>query len=65
MRKKLSGSQIASGIGQFLGLYPPGYNRDPCPRIRSNIPALLTATSDRERELLSEELRRDREYCRP
>lgn len=65
MRKRLSGSQIASGIGQFLGLHPPGYNPDPCPRIRSNIPGLLTATSDHERELLDEELRRDREYCRP
>ena len=37
----------------------------PCPRIQANISGLLTATSDRERKLLDEELRRDRELCRP
>jgi hypothetical protein len=37
---------------------PPG------PRIQANTSGLLSATSERERKLLDEELRGDRELCR-
>lgn len=63
MKEPLSPEKILQRIGQALG--GSGYASSPCPRIESNIPGLLTAPSDNERELLEEELRRDREYCRP
>lgn len=63
MKEPLSPQKILQKIGGMAG--GPGYSQSPCPRIASNLPGLLTATSDRERELLDEELRRDREYCRP
>lgn len=60
MREPLSAAKVVGFIGKAFG--DPG---PPCPRIRARISGLLTATSDHERELLEEELRRDREYCRP
>lgn len=60
MREPLSAARVVGFIGKAFG--DPG---PPCPRIQARISGLLTATSDRERELLDEELRRDREYCRP
>lgn len=60
MREPLSAAKVVGFIGRAFG--DPG---PPCPRIQARISGLLTATSDRERELLEEELRRDREYCRP
>ena len=61
MRDPVTPARVVEAIGTLFG----GGPSSPCPRIGSNIPHLLTATSDRERELLQEELRRDREYCRP
>jgi len=60
MREPLSVARVVGFIGKAFG--DPG---PPCPRIQARISGLLTATSDRERELLDEELRRDRGYCRP
>lgn len=65
MRRQLKGKEIVAGVGQFLGLHPPGYETSPCPRVGRNIPGLLTSTSARDREMLQEELRRLREYCSP
>jgi hypothetical protein len=63
MKEPLSPQKILQKIGGMAG--GPGYSQSPCPRIASNLSGLLTAASVRERELLDEELRRDREYCRP
>lgn len=60
MREPLSAARVVGFVGKAFG--DPG---PPCPRIQARISGLLTATSGRERELLQEELRRDREYCRP
>ncbi len=60
MRDPLTPARVVGFIGKLFG--DPG---PPCPRIKDGIQGLLTATSDRERELLDEALRRDREYCRP
>lgn len=63
MKEPLSPQKILQKIGSMAG--GPGYSQSPCPRIASNLSGLLTATSEHERQLLDEELRRDREYCRP
>jgi hypothetical protein len=63
MKEPLSPQKILQKIGGMAG--GPGYSQSPCPRIASNLSGLLAATSEHERELLDEELRRDREYCRP
>jgi len=60
MREPVTPAKVAGLIGQLFG--GPG---DPCPRVRANISGLLTATSDHDRELLTEELRQFRDYCRP
>ena len=60
MREPLTAARVVGFIGKAFG--DPG---PPCPRIQARISGLLTATSDHERELLEEELRRDRDYCRP
>jgi hypothetical protein len=59
MKEPVSAARIVERIGQVFG------NRPVCPDIQGRIAGLLTAASDGERELLDEELRRDREYCRP
>lgn len=51
--------RVLQGIGELFGGSPPS----PCQTATANIPGLLTATSARERELLQEELRRQRRYC--
>ena len=63
MKEARSPQKVLQMIGGMAG--GPGYSQSPCPRIASNLPGLLTATTDHERELLNEELRRDAEYCRP
>ena len=60
MRPPPSPKRVMDSIARAFG--DPG---SPCPRIQANISGLLTATSTRERELLEEELHRDRELCRP
>ncbi|MGH8062081.1 MAG: hypothetical protein ACREO7_08720 [Pseudoxanthomonas sp.] len=60
MRPPPSPKRVMDAIARAFG--DPG---PPCPRIQSNIAGLLAATSERERGLLQEELRRDRELCRP
>ena len=60
MRPPPSPKRVMDFIARAFG--DPG---SPCPRIQANISGLLTATSERERKLLDEELRRDRELCRP
>lgn len=53
---------LARGLAAVAGLFgDPG---PPCPRIQARIAGLLPGTSPRERELLEEELRRDRQQCR-
>lgn len=60
MRPPPSPKRVVGFIARAFG--DPG---PPCPRIQSNIAGLLAATSEREWKLLREELRRDRELCRP
>lgn len=60
MRPPPSPKRVMGFIARAFG--DPG---PPCPRIQANIAGLLAATSERERKLLDEELRRDRELCRP
>lgn len=60
MRPPPSPQRVMGFIARAFG--DPG---PPCPRIQANIAGLLAATSERERKLLDEELRRDRESCRP
>lgn len=60
MRRAVSPADVVGMIGGLFGAYPP-----PCPRVRQNIAGLLTSTSDRDRKLLQEELRQQREYCAP
>lgn len=60
MRPPPSPKRAMHAIARAFG--DPG---PPCPRVQANIAGLLAATSDRERKLLDEELRRDRELCRP
>lgn len=64
MRKQLSGKDVIEGSAQFLGLWPPGYTTDPCPKIERNIGGLMSDTRPAARELLNEELRRQKAYCR-
>ncbi len=60
MRPPPSPKRVMDFIARAFG--DPG---SPCPRIQANISGLLTATSERERKRLEDELRRDRELCRP
>ena len=60
MRPPPSPKRVMSFIARAFG--DPG---SPCLRLQANISGLLAATSDRERKLVEDELRRDRELCRP
>lgn len=60
MRQPPSPKRVMGFIARAFG--DPG---PPCPRIQANISGLLAGSSERERKLLDEELRRDRELCRP
>lgn len=54
MRRSVSPEQVVNFIGQlFAG---PGYETDPCLRIRRNVDSLMTDLSDRGRERLGWEL---------
>ncbi|MET0892112.1 MAG: hypothetical protein ABWY01_00925 [Pseudoxanthomonas sp.] len=59
MKTPWSPARVVGIIGAAFG------DRDPCPDIRSGVAGLLASTSDHDRELMHEELRREREYCRP
>lgn len=63
MRKPLTGKDVIEGAAQVLGLWPPGYTTDPCPRIRRNIDELKTDGSAAGRARLSDELSRQAWYC--
>lgn len=64
MRKQISGKDVIEGTAQFLGLWPPGYTTDPCPKIERNIGGLIGDARSAARELLDEELRRQKTHCR-
>jgi hypothetical protein len=64
LRRQLNGQDIVEGAARTLGLWPPGYEADPCPRVQRNIANLMTDTDPRGRERLGEELRRQRVACR-
>ena len=59
MKEPMSPARMLTAIARTFG------DKDPCPNIRSRVSGLLASTSDHDRELLQEELRRDRAYCRP
>ncbi len=63
MRKPLTGKDVIEGAAQVLGLWPPGYTTDPCPRIRRNIDEFKTDGSADGRARLSDELSRQARYC--
>lgn len=60
MREPPSPARAMESIASFFG--DPG---PPCPRVQARLNGLLTATSEKDRELLQEELRRDRQFCQP
>jgi hypothetical protein len=64
MRRQLSGQDVIEGTAQVLGLWPPGYESDPCPRVKRNIASGMTDTSARGRANLADDLRRQRVACR-
>ena len=55
----MSPARVFASIAHVFG------DKDPCPSIQSRLSGLLASTSDHDRELLQEELRRDRAYCQP
>jgi hypothetical protein len=59
MREPRSPASAMSFIAKAFG--DPG---PPCPRVKARLHGLLSATSDKERKLLEEELRRDQQFCR-
>ncbi|MBW8366743.1 MAG: hypothetical protein K0M70_02665 [Arenimonas sp.] len=64
MRRQITGQDVVEGAAQLLGLWPPGYESDPCPRVQRNIANLMTDASASGRERLGEEVRRRRVACR-
>ena len=64
LRRQLTGQMIIEGAAKQLGLWPPGYESDPCPRVKRNIAGLMTDTRPEGRAALGEELRRQRVACR-
>lgn len=59
MQDPLTPAKVVARIGVLFG--GPGYETDPCPRIRRNLGNL--ATAGRDDEGLQEELRRHRQFC--
>jgi hypothetical protein len=59
MREPRSPASVMNSIAKAFG--DPG---PPCPRVKARLHGLLSATSDKERKLLEEELRRDQQFCR-
>lgn len=64
MRRQLGGKEVIEGTAQMLGLWPPGYESDPCLRVQRNIAQAMTDGRPEGRERLGEELRRQRKACR-
>lgn len=60
MRQPMSPARVMQAVAGLFG--DPG---PPCPRVQARVQGLLTATSDKERALLEEELRRERQFCHP
>ena len=58
MQESMSPARALENVAKFFG--DPG---PPCPRVRARLHELLTATSEKERALLQEELRRERQFC--
>lgn len=58
MKEPMSPARALENVAKFFG--DPG---PPCPRAQARLQGLLTATSDKERALLQEELRRVRQFC--
>ena len=58
MQEPMSPARAMENVAKFFG--DPG---PPCPRAQARLHGLLTATSDKERALLQEELRRVRQFC--
>ena len=58
MQEPMSPARALENVAKLFG--DPG---PPCPRAQARLQGLLTATSDRERALLQEELRRVRQFC--
>ena len=58
MQEPMSPARALENVAKFFG--DPG---PPCPRVRARLHELLTATSEKERALLQEELRRERQFC--
>ena len=58
MQEPMSPARAMENVAKFFG--DPG---PPCPRAQARLQGLLTATSDKERALLQEELRRVRQFC--
>lgn len=59
MREPRSPASVMNSVAKAFG--DPG---PPCPRVQARLHGLLSATSDKERKLLEEELRRDKQFCR-
>lgn len=59
MREPRSPASVMNSVARAFG--DPG---PPCPRVQARLHGLLSATSDKERKLLEEELRRDKQFCR-
>lgn len=59
MREPLTPAKVVGAVGVLFG--GPGYETDPCPRIRRNLGNLVTA--GRDDPALREELHRHRQFC--
>lgn len=64
MRRQLSSQYVIEGTARVLGMWPPGYESDPCPRVQRNIANNMTDTSAGGRARLADDLRRQRVACR-
>ena len=59
MRDPVSPASVMNAVAKGFG--DPG---PPCPRVKARLYGLLTSTSDKDRKLLEEELRRYQQFCR-
>lgn len=64
MRPQMSPEQVLQGIGQFLGLWPPGYKVDPCELARQDAQYFEGAVEGDERERLKEAWKTISARCR-
>lgn len=62
--RQLNGQNIIEGTARMLGIWPPGYESDPCPRVQRNIAKNMSDTSSGGRARLAEDLPRQRVACR-